>query len=133
MIENNISNKRLKSLSLLLFWLASLLAIWPNSFSVLTGQSTYTLSHALEIAENNSIYRFQADADNEIAKSRWLFHKANLKPGITLDVLAPNFTKTSREIIQPDGSIAFQSVSQNNSTVSLGIQQKLKSTGGTVF
>ena len=116
-----------------LIWALALLMLSPGLHQSVFGQEVYTLEKALSLAEGQSIFRFQADADNEIAQSRWQFHRANLRPGVTLDLLAPNFVKTSREIVQPDGSIAFQSVSQNNSSISLGIQQQLKSTGATVF
>lgn len=97
------------------------------------GQQEYSLDDILLMAEELSIYHHQALADNAVAQSRWGLHQANLKPGITLDILAPNFIKTSREIVQPDGSIRFQSVSQNNSSVGLTLQQQIVGTGATVF
>lgn len=133
MMNSRVTFKSVTLKLIVFIWFFLALAICPKLYSSLCAQSTYTLDGVLKEAESQSIYRYQADADNEIAQSRWQFHKANLRPGVTLDVLAPNFSKTSREIIQPDGSIAFQSVSQNNSTISLGIQQQLKSTGGTIF
>lgn len=96
-------------------------------------QAIWTLDDVLKKAEEQSIFNYQAKADNHIAQSRWKFFKTSLNPGITLDFLAPNFRKTSQETVQPDGSIAFQSVSQNNSSINLGIQQQIKATGGTVF
>ena len=133
MIDSRITHKPTLLKIFVFGWFFLAIIIWPELYNSLCAQTTYTLDGVLKEAESQSIYRFQADADNEIAQSRWQFHRANLRPGVTLDLLAPNFSKTSREIIQPDGSIAFQSVSQNNSTISLGIQQQLKSTGGTIF
>jgi len=118
---------------MLVIWIWLIILIWPGLGACVFAQSTMTLSGVLKMAEEQSIFRYQADADNDIAQSRWQFHQARLKPGVTLDLLAPNFSKTSRETVQQDGSIAFNSVSQNNSTISLGIQQQLKSTGGTIF
>ena len=133
MTSRNLDNRRVVGRVILILWIASFLLIWPGLHNAIIGQQTYSLDRVLSIAEGQSIFRFQADADNAIAQSRWQFHNANLKPGVTLDLLAPNFIKSSREIVQPDGSIAFQSVSQNNSSISLGIQQQLKATGATVF
>ncbi len=133
MLNHKVNIKQVGVRILILIWVLTFTMLYPSLFSDISAQQSYTLGGILRIAEGQSIFRYQADADNEIAQSRWQFHKANLKPGVTLDVLAPNFSKTSREIIQPDGSIAFQSVSQNNSTISLGIEQQLKSTGGTLF
>ncbi len=133
MIYHKVNIKQLSVRIILLIWILIFTILQPSLFTEVKAQQSYTLGGILKLAEGQSIYRYQADADNEIAQSRWQFHKANLKPGVTLDILAPNFSKTSREIIQPDGSIAFQSVSQNNSSISLGIEQQLKSTGGTLF
>ena len=118
------------SLLFLGMWIYLLLNL---SFSSIYAQDTWSFEEVLQKAEDQSIFRHQAVADNKIAQTRWNFYKTNLNPGVTLDLLAPNFIKTSREIVQPDGSIVFQSVSQNNSSLSLGIQQRLKSTGGTIF
>ena len=103
------------------------------SLSSLSAQENWTFEEVLNKAEEQSIFKYQAVADNKIAQSRWSFFKTNLSPGVSLNLLAPNYSKTSREIVQPDGSIAFQSVSQNNSSISLGIQQRIKATGGTIF
>ena len=99
----------------------------------LLSQLSISLKEVLEQAESQSIFSHQAKADNEVAQARWNFHQSSLRPAITLNMLAPNFIKTSREIIQPNGTIAFQSVSQNNSSISLAVQQQILPTGGTVF
>jgi len=128
-----ISSQRMRALVLIIVWGLMAFLMGPVFGTSLKAQATWTLENVLTKAENQSVFRYQAKADNEIAKSRWDFFKATLKPGVNLDILAPNFIKTSREIVQPDGSIAFQSVSQNNSSIGLGIEQQIKSTGGTVF
>lgn len=128
---SNTNINHLKSLVLTIIW--GVLCYTFIAQNVLQGQDRWTLDQILMKAEEQSIFKYQAKADNEIAQSRWNFFKATLNPGVSLDILAPNFVKTSREIIQPDGSIAFQSVSQNNSSINLGIQQQIKATGGTIF
>ena len=133
MIDQKLSKPNRHEITVCKYGFLSALLTCPILLNSISAQSMYTLESVVAEAENQSVFKYQADADNEIAQSRWQFHKANLRPGVTLDLLAPNFSKTSREIVQPDGSIAFQSVSQNNSTVSLGVQQQLKSTGGTIF
>ncbi len=97
------------------------------------GQQSMHLEDVLMQAQQSSIFNFQAKADNKIAHSRFEFFRTNLRPGIQLEFLAPNFVKTSREIIQPDGSIAFQSVSQNNSSINLNLSQQIQATGGRIF
>lgn len=121
------------SLVITMVWLLLLFFIFPGLVSSVHAQSELTLVQVLDIAEEKSVYRYQADADNEIAQSRFKFFKTSFSPAVGLDLLAPNYAKTSREIVQPDGSISFQSVSQNNSSINLGVEQQLMSTGGTLF
>lgn len=130
---NTQSQKIYRSILLVFLWGLFIIYFGPSFSIQLNAQNSWSFEEVLTLAEDQSIFRHQAAADNKIAKSRWNFYKANLNPGVNLDVLAPNFVKTSREIVQPDGSIAFQSVSQNNSSIGLGIQQQLKATGGTIF
>jgi len=106
---------------------------FPSLADSLHAQSSMTLEEVLDIAEQKSVYRYQADADNEIAQSRFKFFKTSFSPAVSLDLLAPDFVKSSRATVQPDGSIAFQSVSQNNASINLGVEQQLKATGGTFF
>ena len=127
----NTKNNQFKSLVISIIW--GTLGYFMLTLSTLHAQASWTLRQVLDKAEEQSIFRYQANADNDIAQSRWRFFKTNLNPGVSLDILAPNFVKTSREIIQPDGSISFQSVSQNNSSINLGVEQQIKATGGTVF
>ncbi len=116
----------------ILFWLLVQI-ILPKITGAMMAQSSLTLQEVLSRAEHQSVYKYQADADNKIAHSKWAFFKTNLSPGVNLDMLIPNLIKTSQEITQPDGSIAFQSVSQNNSSIQLGLQQNIVATGGTLF
>lgn len=116
-----------------LLWLMLAFLLLPSFFTEISAQSTLSLEEVLDIAEQQSVFRYQADADNAIAQSRFNLFKTSFSPAVSLDLLAPNYIKTSREIVQPDGSIAFQSVSQNNSSINLGVQQQVKATGATLF
>jgi len=71
--------------------------------------------------------------NKNIGNSIYSLYKAGLKPQVTLNFQAPNYTKTSQQIVQPNGSILFQSISQNNSLVGLQLQQAIPFTGGTFF
>ncbi len=113
--------------------IGTLIAFFLWQLMIADAQSSYSLRDILDIAETQSIFHHQAVADNARAQAQWGLHQANLKPSARLNVLAPNFSKTSREIVQPDGSIRFQSVSQNNSSIGLTLQQPLLATGATLF
>ena len=129
----NFKNQKYSISMMVILWSAIAYFMLCHSSNQLIAQSEWTLEEVLLIASDQSVFRYQADADNLIAQSNWKFFKANLSPRIGLDILAPNYIKTSREITQPDGSIAFQSVTQNNSSINIGVEQRLKSTGGTLF
>lgn len=68
-----------------------------------------------------------------LADEQYDFFKSQLKPSLSLGAEIPNYQKTSAAITQPDGTIAFQSISQSNAFVGLNIQQVISATGGTIF
>jgi outer membrane protein TolC len=45
----------------------------------------------------------------------------------------PGYSKTFREVLQPNGTIEFQPVRYNNSALNLALSQTIAKTGGTVF
>lgn len=100
---------------------------------VLVSAQSYSLSELLEITGERSIFRQQAEATRQIARHSEAFTQTLFKPSLALNIKAPNYIKSSREIIQPDGSIRFQSVSQNNASIGLRLNQQITATGGTVF
>lgn len=75
----------------------------------------------------------KATTDKRISDLGFQLYQAQLKPQVGLTARIPNFTKTSRAIVQPNGSVAFQSISQSNSSASLSASQVIPSTGGEVF
>ncbi|WP_315819233.1 TolC family protein [Paraflavitalea speifideaquila] len=57
----------------------------------------------------------------------------NYKPQLVLDGRLPSYSKTYQEILQPNGSIDFQPVKNNNSSLNLSLEQSIAQTGGTIF
>ena len=96
-------------------------------------QSTITLDEVLDQVRTNSFSIKSAMTDIAIAKEGNKFYKSLLKPSLTLRANLPNFIKSSSPIVQPDGTIAFQSIRQANSSVSLFATQAITKTGGTLF
>lgn len=96
-------------------------------------QQSISLEDILIQTKNNVASIKMARTDMEIASAQFEFYKAELKPTIGLDLLLPNFINTSAQVTQPDGSIAFQQVTQNNSSISLFANQNIAHTGGQVF
>ena len=77
----------------------------------------------------------QAEADWFLRRAELNFHlfNASLKPQLSAFANFPNFLRTSQETVQPDGTIAFQSISYNNSVLGLNLSQVLPGTGGRLF
>ena len=94
---------------------------------------TITLETILKEARENAYIITSAKNNLEISDAKLRFYKAELKPSIGLDLLLPNFLNTSTQVTQPDGSIAFQQITQNNSSISLFGNQNIAATGGQIF
>jgi len=110
-----------------------LIIIFLSINSIVFGQNTMTLEEVI----NSYFERTNAakinTIDKNIATSNFLLYKAGMKPQVSLNFQVPNYSKTSVQIVQPNGSIAFQSISQNNSLVGLQLLQAIPWTGGTFF
>ncbi len=99
------------------------------------GQSLDTLSleSLIEMSERRSIIGEEAKFDLENAGFNFSIYKAGLKPQINGTAKLPNYAKTSSEIVQPDGTVLFRPVTNNNSSIGLQAIQNISSTGGAVF
>lgn len=99
----------------------------------LSNAQSITLDEILQEARDNAFPITSAKNNLDIADAKLRFYKAELKPSLGLDLLLPNFLNTSTQVTQPDGSIAFQQITQNNSSVSLFGNQNIAATGGQIF
>lgn len=99
----------------------------------LQAQAQVSLKDIHELLQTNS-YVSQSNSNMlALADEQYSFFKSQLKPSITLGAEIPNYQKTSAAITQPDGTIAFQSISQSNAFIGLNVQQVITATGATVF
>lgn len=57
---------------------------------------------------------------------------ASLKPRLDLVANFPNYFRTSSEVTQDDGTVAFREIELNNSFVGLFASQRIAATGGTI-
>ena len=83
------------SLLITAIWLFLMSILFPVLANSLYAQNALTLEEVLDIAEHKSVFRYQAVADNEIAQSRFKFFKTSFSPAVSLDLLAPDFVKSS--------------------------------------
>ena len=113
--------------------LNSILLVLIFGNSQVSAQKQISLEEILTKARNNVASIRTAKTDLEIANAQMSLFEAELKPSLGLDLLLPNFINTSTQVTQPDGSIAFQQVTQNNSSISLFANQNIAKTGGRIF
>lgn len=92
-----------------------------------------SLDELIELGQTNALSAEAAKADFEMANLNFNIFKSNLKPQLLGMANVPNFSNTFAEVVQNDGTIAFQSVANNNSRVGLQLTQNVAKTGGQLF
>ena len=96
-----------------------------------------TLSVSLEdvvmMAKERSIASKQAYTVRETKYWEWKTYKSNYQPQLSLHGIAPSYTKSFIPVLQPNGTIYFQPVNNNNSSLNLNFSQTIAKTGGTIY
>ena len=92
-----------------------------------------TLEQVITMAKNQSIASRQASTQKETAYWQYKSYLSNYKPQLTLSGTLPNFNRSFEEVTQPDGTIEFQPVTNNNSDLTFSLSQRIAATGATVF
>ncbi|MBD1362362.1 TolC family protein [Mucilaginibacter sp. ZT4R22] len=100
-----------------------------------TGGDTVRLSlqQVVEMAKANSIAAKQATTVRETNYWKWRTFKSNYQPQLSLSGILPGYSKTTQQVLQPDGTIIFQPVHNDNSSLQLDFSQSITATGGTVY
>lgn len=94
---------------------------------------TLSLESFFEMAKENTIAYEASQLDLEVSKLNFQIFKAGLKPQLSANANFPNFANTFAEIQQPDGTILFPRINNNNSALGLQLDQVVPLTGGRVF
>jgi outer membrane protein TolC len=92
-----------------------------------------TLQQVVEMSKSRSIESKQAITTRETKYWQYRTYRSNYQPQLSLNGTLPGFNKTFTEVQQPDGTILFQSVHNNNSSLNLSFSQSISATGGTVY
>ncbi len=92
-----------------------------------------TIAEVVEMAKNQSISARQAATTKETKYWEYRTFQSNYKPQLTLNGNLPAFTRSFREVLQPDGTIQFQPVRNNNSALNLSLSQSIAATGGSIY
>ena len=92
-----------------------------------------TLSEVIALAQSDA-------PDVLIAKTRmtnryWRYQSflADYKPQLSLEATLPNLNRSIIPVVQPNGSIAFRQQAVMTNALELRLQQRITSTGGTIF
>ena len=92
-----------------------------------------TLQQVVEMAKGKSIAAKQAVTLKENKYWQWRTFKSNYQPQLSLNGILPGYINSFQEVVQPDGTIVFQPVKYNNSSLNLALSQSIAQTGGTIF
>jgi outer membrane protein TolC len=92
-----------------------------------------TLDEVVELARNQSVAAKRAATQKQTNYWQYRTFRSDYKPQLSLAGSLPSFTRSFVPVQQPDGTLAFQSISNNNSILNLALSQNIALTGGTIF
>src|SRR6476619_3502238 len=92
-----------------------------------------SLQDVVSMAKEKSIASKQATTVRSTKYWEWRTYRSNYQPQLSLSGNLPGYSKTFREVLQPNGTVEFQPVKYNNSSLNLALSQTIKQTGGTIF
>ncbi|MFK8054936.1 MAG: TolC family protein [Saprospiraceae bacterium] len=109
-----------------------LIALWYGMPFQATAQLTspVSLEQLQSLASQQAVDVLIAQRDNRVSQLEVSRLQAELKPQVRLDATIPSYFSSFRETIQPDGTVRFQPVNINNSSVGLSATQAVAQTGG---
>lgn len=91
------------------------------------------LDEVVQQAREQSISAKQAATQKKTNYWQYRSFLADYKPQLSLTGTVPGFTRSYIEVVQPDGTVSFQQVSNNNSLLNLSLSQSVAVTGGTIY
>ena len=92
-----------------------------------------TLEEVVQQSKEQSIASKQAVTQKKTNYWQYRSFQADYKPQLSLLGTVPGFTRSYIQVVQPDGTVSFQQVSNNNSTLNLSLSQSIAMTGGTIY
>jgi outer membrane protein TolC len=118
-------------LRLLLILLPLLLSL--KAYSQSNDTLRLSLTEVVAMAKGKSIAAKQAVTLKENRYWQWRTYKSNYQPQLSLNGILPGYTNSFQEVVQPNGTIEFVPVRNNNSSLNLALTQSIAATGGTIF
>lgn len=100
---------------------------------VALAQDTLHLDRAIRLGQEHALAPKQANMEYAVAQHRLHYLDAEFKPQLSLGATLPNYYKTTTAITQPDGTLSFLPISQDNSSLSLNLGQRIRGTNTLFF
>jgi outer membrane protein len=91
------------------------------------------LNEVVAMAKDRSIASRQAQTVKETKYWQYRTFRSNYQPQLSLQGILPGYNKSFIPVLQPNGTIDFHPVHNNNSSLDLSFSQSIAATGGTVF
>ncbi|RRB02519.1 TolC family protein [Larkinella rosea] len=104
-----------------------------SASSTVAQPQQFTLEDVVQLAKAQSISGKQAATQKQTSYWQYRTFQAGFKPQLSLNGSLPNFQRSFTQVTQPDGTISFQPISNNNSILNLALTQNIALTGGSVF
>jgi outer membrane protein len=95
--------------------------------------SRLTLQETIRLARANSTASLQAATIKENRYWQYKNFRSNYRPQLSMDGRLPDFNRDNVPVTQPDGTILFQPIANDNSQLNLNVSQNISATGGQVF
>jgi len=92
-----------------------------------------SLPEVVVLAKERSIASRQAATVKETKYWLWRTYKSNYQPQLSLNGILPGYSKTFTQVLQPNGTIQFQPIHNDNSSLNLSFSQSIAATGGTIY
>lgn len=116
-----------------IFFLIPFIALFKQVSAQSTDTLRLNLTEVVAMAKEKSIASKQAATLKETRYWEWMTYKSNYQPQLSLKGTLPGYSKSSIAVQQPDGTIDFRQVRNNNSSLDLSFSQRIAQTGGTIF
>jgi outer membrane protein len=92
-----------------------------------------SLQQVVDLAKSNSIAAKQAATQRETKYWEWRTFRSNYQPQLSLTGTLPGYSKTYAQVYQPNGTVLFQPIHNDNSSLQLDFSQSLTATGGSIY
>ena len=117
-----------------LLYFIPLLACYCRGHCQATGDTIrISLGEVVTMAKLRSIASRQAATVRETKYWQWRTYRSNYQPQLSLTGILPGYSKTFTQVLQPNGTIQFQPIHNDNSSLNLSFSQSIAATGGSIY